>query len=318
MSFIREQIIRLYDTVFDRAPDAGGLAFWEGVATQGHGLDYMAARFMVAVEFATTYGQPTNLSFVRSLYENILDRAGEAEGVAFWTSALDQGRADRAAIVVQFSECPEHIAQMAVEYAPPPVPAVETRETPWYDTQLVRRVPPTPFIEGADGNDVLHGTDRDDWVFGHGGDDVLRGGSGNDVLRGGSGNDDLWGGAGNDVLIGGPGADRMWGRQHLGDAEGNDVFRFEALGEMDGDTIQGFWTGSLLDFRPLHLAFRGTDAFEATGRAQLRYEVQDSPEFIRANRGPVSHVYIDANGDGHADEHMRVSQSTLTAADFLV
>jgi Ca2+-binding RTX toxin-like protein len=154
---------------------------------------------------------------------------------------------------------------------------------------------------------------------GEDGNDVLDGGAGNDVLFGGAGDDGLYGGPGNDVLIGGPGADHLYGRDPRGgDAEGNDVFRYEALGEMDGDLISGFWAGMKLDFTPMHLDFRGTGAFEATGRTQLHYEVQDSPEYIRFNRGPLSTVFLDANGDGIADEQMRVSFTALTDASFLV
>ena len=50
---------------------------------------------------------------MESLYENILDRPGEEAGIAFWTAALDEGRAQRAETVIGFSESPEHIVQMA-------------------------------------------------------------------------------------------------------------------------------------------------------------------------------------------------------------
>ncbi len=116
MSHLNEQIVRLYDTVFDRAPDPEGLAFWNRVADAGLDLHYMAERFVVAPEFATTYGQPDTLSFVREMYANVLDRPGEAEGVSYWAGVLDAGLTDRAEVVVRFSESPEHIAHMA---APP-------------------------------------------------------------------------------------------------------------------------------------------------------------------------------------------------------
>ena len=117
MSHLNDAIIRLYDTVFDRAPDAGGLAFWNGAADQGLPLRAMAGQFMVAPEFAATYGQPDNLSFVRSMYENVLDRAGEAEGVSYWTNVLNGGMADRSAVVVGFSESAEHAAKVtAADY----------------------------------------------------------------------------------------------------------------------------------------------------------------------------------------------------------
>ncbi len=212
MSHLNEQIVRLYDTVFDRAPDAEGLAFWNRVADAGHGLDYMAQRFMEAPEFAIVYGQPDNLSFVRSLYENTLDRAGEAEGVAFWTAALNEGRADRAAIVVQFSESPEHIAQMAVEYAPAP-----------------------SIISGGPDADLLVGTAGADRLIGWAGNDTLEGGAGNDTLEGGDGNDRMVGGPGNDTFA----FNRGEGFDTIADFEPGDRIQIFGIGH-----IQARFTGT--------------------------------------------------------------------------
>ncbi len=125
MSHMNDQIVRLYDTVFDRAPDAGGLEFWNNAAHTGLGLRDLANFFISAPEFASTYGEPTNRGFVESMYLNVLDRPGEAEGINFWTNALNSGLADRPQIVVGFSESAEHIAQMArppVNSTPTPVP----------------------------------------------------------------------------------------------------------------------------------------------------------------------------------------------------
>lgn len=116
------QIVRLYDTVFDRAPDPGGLEFWTAEMTRGVSLDYLADHFAVSPEFVATYGAPGNAAFVAEMYRNVLDRDGEPGGLSFWTSMLDQGLADRGSIVVGFSESAEHVAQMAA----PPVPVVLT------------------------------------------------------------------------------------------------------------------------------------------------------------------------------------------------
>ena len=115
MAHLDAQLVRLYDTVFDRAPDPEGRAFWNDSLDQGYPLTVLAEQFMRAPEFAATYGQPTNRRFVESLYENILDRPGDAEGVAFWTAALDSGRARRAETVIGFSESPEHVALVTAD-----------------------------------------------------------------------------------------------------------------------------------------------------------------------------------------------------------
>jgi hypothetical protein len=72
LSHLNDQIVRLYDTVFDRAPDAGGLEFWNGATHRGLTMGDMADLFITAPEFASTYGQPTSLGFVQSMYQNVL------------------------------------------------------------------------------------------------------------------------------------------------------------------------------------------------------------------------------------------------------
>jgi hypothetical protein len=55
--------------VFDRAPDIEGLRFWNDGADRGLTLGTMADLFMTAPEFAATYGQPDNRTFVQAMYE---------------------------------------------------------------------------------------------------------------------------------------------------------------------------------------------------------------------------------------------------------
>ncbi len=230
MSHINAQIVRLYDTVFDRAPDAGGLEFWNNASHTGFGLRDLATFFISAPEFASTYGEPTNRGFVESMYLNVLDRPGEAEGIAFWTNALDAGLADRPQIVVGFSESAEHVQQMAnpAKQAPPPppidyaaldmTPLPETSPGP-YPTATHQVTGELAYKElysstygkvlvGGDGRDGMFAVGALDVTFwGQGGNDFLVGGSGQDELHGGEGSDRLIGGKGQDVMTGGPGND---------------------------------------------------------------------------------------------------------------
>ncbi len=294
MSHMNAQIVRLYDTVFDRAPDTEGLEFWNGATHQGLGLRDLANFFIAAPEFASTYGEPTNLGFVQSLYQNILDRAGEAEGIAFWTNALDSGLADRPQVVVGFSESAEHIQQMAAANEP-----ITYENAPRYNT-----------IIGTEENDELRGTEGRDGIFGRGGSDKLHGGEGDDLLKGEAGNDTLDGGPGDDLLDGGAGADWMVG------GAGRDTYIFNTAQEVNGDGIY-FGEGDLLNFRSLNLVFRGPGAFEATGQAQLRYDEQ----FIYRDGYPYSSrtdIHIDANGDGVGDASMMLTLAGIGSAAFLI
>lgn len=109
------QAARLYNAALDRRPDADGLAFWTKALDEGHSLDTLAQGFMTSPEWQARYGVPDNKAFVELLYKNILDRPGEAEGVAFWTANLDTGRAERAGTVVGFSESAENVWRVSAD-----------------------------------------------------------------------------------------------------------------------------------------------------------------------------------------------------------
>ncbi len=99
---------RLYDTVFGRLPDAPGLTDWTRALNTGTSLTQVAAGFVNAPEFRSTYGALNDAAFVNLLYQNVLHRQADQPGLASWTGALAQGQS-RADVVIGFSESPEHI-----------------------------------------------------------------------------------------------------------------------------------------------------------------------------------------------------------------
>lgn len=300
MSHLNDAIVRLYDTVFDRAPDPGGLAHWNAAADAGMPLHDIAAYFVASPEFSSTYGQPDNLAFVQSLYQNVLGRPGEAAGVEAWTQQLATGSQDRAGVTAAFSECAEHIALMQ---GPPIAPIAA----------------PHIFFGTIDA-DVIVGTDGPDRILGVSADQMTRadltgvmidvlarqdkgdrlgGGNGYDTLEGGYGNDTLDGGSDDDLLIGGPGQDLMFG------GAGADVFRFATAADASGDAVLYFQPGiDKLDFH------------EVPGPIQIEPEID--PAVLRSlNGGPLSHVYVDVDSDGAIDAHFDVLFGAVSAGDLL-
>ena len=70
--------------------------------------------FLGSPEFQSRFGaMPDSGAFVDQLYPNVLGRAGEAEGRAFWAGVLDRGAASRAEVLVGFSESAENKAGTA-------------------------------------------------------------------------------------------------------------------------------------------------------------------------------------------------------------
>lgn len=106
-------VFQLYQAAFNRAPDGTGLGFWIAQHDDGVDLASIAKAFIGSAEFTTLYGlAPTNAEFVDQLYGNVLHRAGEAGGVAFWNQALANG-VSRAEVLLAFAESAENVAATA-------------------------------------------------------------------------------------------------------------------------------------------------------------------------------------------------------------
>lgn len=107
------KMYRLYQAAFNRRPDLNGIGFWLAYADDGHGLEEIAVLFLQSEEFQRIYGTaPTDLQFVTKLYDNVLHRAPDSDGLKFWLSALQNG-ISRSHVLVFFSESPENVAQIA-------------------------------------------------------------------------------------------------------------------------------------------------------------------------------------------------------------
>lgn len=105
----RGPVYRLYKAVFNRLPDIGGLAFWEGHYNSGMTLSDIANEFIKSNEFQNTYGLTVNnTDFVCLLYKNVLGREPDSVGLAFWVENLATGRSTKVSVLVGFSESAEN------------------------------------------------------------------------------------------------------------------------------------------------------------------------------------------------------------------
>jgi len=103
----RAPVIRLYTAAFLRPVDAGGLEYWSERRRTGTSLRHVAQAFALSQEFRNRYGQLTNGQFVDRVYRNVLGRAPDAGGSAYWTGRLDGGTS-RGDVLLGFSESAEH------------------------------------------------------------------------------------------------------------------------------------------------------------------------------------------------------------------
>ncbi|MEA1832405.1 DUF4214 domain-containing protein [Methylobacterium durans] len=108
-------VARLYYTMLNRAPDAGGLEFWTNQLDQGGSLSTLAQGFLASSENQAKYGSLSNSAYVDALYLNALGRHAEQDGLQFWTARLDSG-VSRADLAVQLTDSAEaqsvHLAQV--------------------------------------------------------------------------------------------------------------------------------------------------------------------------------------------------------------
>lgn len=108
------QVYRLYQAAFDRTPDGGGLGFWIYAMDSGSTLQDIALAFTKSEEFKIKYGgeNPANANFLDKLYHNVLHRAGDPDGFAYWLGHLDAGNLTQAAALAGFGESAENQAAL--------------------------------------------------------------------------------------------------------------------------------------------------------------------------------------------------------------
>jgi len=105
-----DQITRLYQAVFDRDADAEGFEFWTSQYRDTGSLHAIAAQFAASDEFIDRYGSnPSNEALVEAMYENVLGREGDADGVRFWLDQLDSGAMTQVGVLVAFTDSTENI-----------------------------------------------------------------------------------------------------------------------------------------------------------------------------------------------------------------
>jgi hypothetical protein len=107
------QAYRLYQAAFDRKPDDFGIGFWISQLDKGISLLDVANAFVDSAEFKDKYAKATtNAALVDQFYANILHRAPDPTGQAFWTGVLDKHQTTVADVLVHFSESPENVAAL--------------------------------------------------------------------------------------------------------------------------------------------------------------------------------------------------------------
>ena len=102
------QAYRLYKAAFNRSPDTAGLGYWIANLDQGMSLRLVSTAFIGSAEFQALYGVDTSDSeLIELLYNNVLSRDPDADGLDYWQGQLTAGLS-HADLLVNFSESNEN------------------------------------------------------------------------------------------------------------------------------------------------------------------------------------------------------------------
>lgn len=106
-------VARLYWAYFGRIPDYGGLSYWSAKHRTGTHLETISQGLATSHEFLAKYGTLSNHDFVTRIYADVLVRAADPNGVAYWTNQLDTGARNRGTVMTGFSESAEYVRKQA-------------------------------------------------------------------------------------------------------------------------------------------------------------------------------------------------------------
>jgi hypothetical protein len=108
----------LYQAAFDRTPDEEGLGYWISKVDAGANMvKDVALNFILSNEFIGLYGaNPTVPQFMNLLYQNVLNRTPDADGLKYWLDEFAQAGDStlyRAGLLNNFAISNENIANVA-------------------------------------------------------------------------------------------------------------------------------------------------------------------------------------------------------------
>ncbi|MGK8476175.1 DUF4214 domain-containing protein [Stutzerimonas stutzeri] len=89
---IASQVQALYVGYLGRAADQAGLDFWTNAIANGTStIESVALGFTLSQEYQTQYAGLNTSDLVGKVYENVLGRAADADGLAFWVGEIEKG-----------------------------------------------------------------------------------------------------------------------------------------------------------------------------------------------------------------------------------
>jgi hypothetical protein len=103
-------LTRLYEVLFDRAPDRTEKDTWLEANATGMSMNDIADGLLESAEAQHLHSLVSDAQYIDQLYTLVLNRAGDAPGRAYWTDQLSSGLTDRADVLLSFVNSVENLA----------------------------------------------------------------------------------------------------------------------------------------------------------------------------------------------------------------
>ena len=101
----RNQVQTMYVAYYGRPGDAGGLDFWAGELEEANGiLKEIIDAFGNSKEFQDRFGDLDDEELVNNIYEQLLGRDADSEGLGFYVNGLREGRFTLATIALNVAD----------------------------------------------------------------------------------------------------------------------------------------------------------------------------------------------------------------------
>lgn len=99
-------LLRLYQTIFNRTPDKDGANYWLEKLDEGLTLKSISYWMFQSPEYKAKYKGLDNKQFIVKVYRNVLKRKPDTGGYNYWLNKLNRGL-DRSELVLLFSNSKE-------------------------------------------------------------------------------------------------------------------------------------------------------------------------------------------------------------------
>ena len=265
---IKQSVVELYVATFNRAPDAAGLDYWvSNIVDKSWSINDVAYSMFQSSEVSQTYSLSlSNTNFLNAVYNNVLGRAGDADGIAYWLNEMAQGTSRDSMIITIINGAKadtgsaddklvlQNKTEVGVYFSV--TKALEHVETAYSILENVTKESSTvvdakdltdiyiataagsSVIKGTSTADNIDGTSAADYIYSFAGDDTILAYDGANYIVSGAGADAIYSGTGidtiysrddDDTIYAGDGADIIYG------GSGADSIH----GEAGNDTIYG-------------------------------------------------------------------------------